>query len=136
MSETTKRVMSTEESDRALALALQKQLDMEDSQAALGAAVSGGAGPQQLPGAGMIAVVPANVHGRLTVTVAEAKLARNYGMARMDPYCRIRIGHSVYETPTSPNGSKEPKWNKTFNVFLLKGTTPKLLFAYKCKHDA
>lgn len=104
--------MSTEESDRALALELQRQLDLEGQPA-----------QQQQPASNqgaMVAVVPANVHGRLTVTVAEAKLAKNYGMSRMDPYCRIRIGHSVYETPTAANGAREPKWNKTFHVYLLK----------------
>jgi len=109
-----RKPLSTEESDRALALELQRQLDLE---------ASGGDPHPRLGGApGMIQVVPANIHGRLTVTVAEAKLARNYGMSRMDPYCRVRIGHSVYETPTASNGAREPKWNKTFNIFLLKGT--------------
>lgn len=109
-----RKPLSTEESDRALALELQRQLDLEaageadETQGQLG------------HDAGMVSIVPANVHGRLTVTVAEAKLARNYGLSRMDPYCRVRIGHSVYETPTAANGAREPKWNKTFNVYLLK----------------
>jgi len=60
--------------------------------------------------------------GRLDLMILEAKLVKNYGLTRMDPYVRIRFGmHQVYESHTSINGGKNPRWNKTFHIFLPEG---------------
>ncbi|EPB74606.1 C2 domain protein [Ancylostoma ceylanicum] len=65
--------------------------------------------------------VPPNTRGRVSITIADANLVRNYGIVRMDPYCRLRVGHAVFETQTKLSGGRSPVWNRTVHAYLPNG---------------
>lgn len=81
--------LQQEDSDQQAALALQQSLSY-------------------VPGSGD--------KNRLNITIVQARLVKNYGLTRMDPYVRLKFGQCVYETQTDPNGGKTPKWHKTIQT--------------------
>lgn len=57
----------------------------------------------------------------IDISVVEAQLVKNYGLLRMDLYCKIRVGHMVCETHTCLNGAKNPKWDGVYQFSLKPG---------------
>ncbi|CAG9534084.1 unnamed protein product [Cercopithifilaria johnstoni] len=64
---------------------------------------------------------PPNTRGRISITIIEARLVKNYGLVRMDPYCSVRVANAIFETPKNVNGGKTPKWNRVINAYLPYG---------------
>jgi hypothetical protein len=54
--------------------------------------------------------------GILRITVVQAKLAKNYGLMRMDPFCRFISGPFHKTSSVSIKGGKEPRWNQIIDV--------------------
>jgi len=64
---------------------------------------------------------------RLNVTVCEAKIVKSStllpGMIKMDPYARVRVGHSMYSTQTHVSGDLNPIWDRQIIATLPVGIT-------------
>ena len=50
----------------------------------------------------------------------QARLNKNYGITKMDPFCCVRVNHQVYETETCENGSKNPTWTRPLVVAITE----------------
>lgn len=79
--------------------------------------------PRDLTGSRQIASDGTNtpIVEMIEISVVEAKLVKNYGLLKMDLYCKIRVGHLVCETQTCPNGAKNPKWDGVYQFNLKPG---------------
>lgn len=68
--------------------------------------------------------------GRLQIDVVEAKLSKNYGLVRMDPYVKLKLGSKVFETHTDNSGGKNPNWQKTVMSYLPHNVDTLLIEIY------
>lgn len=63
----------------------------------------------------------APLNDMVAISVVEAQLVKNYGLLKMDLYCKIRVGHMSLETETCLNGGKNPKWRELHHFNLQPG---------------
>lgn len=68
-----------------------------------------------------MAIMEAPLIDMIEISVVEAQLVKNYGLMRMDLYCKIRVGHMVCETSTCLNGARNPKWDGVYQFSLKPG---------------
>ncbi|KRZ02663.1 Toll-interacting protein [Trichinella zimbabwensis] len=116
------RVQVGQLSDDFLRLQVSSPLvNVTQNQADANATVAAGAAAAGTNVALYSAFVPPRTRGRLVITILEANLTKNYGLVRMDPYCRVRVGNGLFETPTDPGGGKTPKWNRSIQCYLPDG---------------
>lgn len=59
--------------------------------------------------------------GILTIELLQARLAKNYGLMRMDPFCRFLVGRSQVDSAFCSNGGKEPRWNERLQIAVPPG---------------
>lgn len=64
---------------------------------------------------------PHSAVSQITLCIVQAQLTKNYSLTKMDPYVRVRIGHTVYETHADVRSGKFPNWNKTITSYLPQG---------------
>lgn len=61
------------------------------------------------------------MEGNLIIKPICAKLKKDYDLfTKMDPYCKITLGHKVAKTKTSKNSGKSPNWQDSLS-FNIKG---------------
>ncbi|EDQ87065.1 uncharacterized protein MONBRDRAFT_38093 [Monosiga brevicollis MX1] len=59
------------------------------------------------------------MQGLLRVDVLQARLAKNYGVMKMDPFVRLIAGPYFKRTPVCQKGATEPRWNHSITLPIL-----------------